>query len=190
MVGLLMLLFLSGYIVVMLSLLAWSGKHPLMIGAAVLLSYMLGSLIVMMSVSFIVGIFLFLAGVSGMMVAFLYVVALCPNPVFTGEGVSLNFFLFYMSWFMTLFFLPLFLILISNVFSFSIEIGSMAEEYQWLREPCMYNGLATLMPILGALLFLCMVSVVCLCGQQKQCLGGQNTVSSLMQFVGVKRLYT
>lgn len=36
----------------------------------------------------------------------------------------------------------------------------------------MCGGLAELMPILGILLFLCMVRVVLLCGQQKQCLGG------------------
>ena len=44
--------------------------------------FIFGRVIVGLGVSFVVGVFLFLTGVRGMMVAFLYVVALCPNPVF------------------------------------------------------------------------------------------------------------
>lgn len=46
----------------------------------------------------------------------------------------------------------------------------------------MFGGLAELIPFLGVLLFLCMVRVVVLCGQQKQCLGGH-------MFRGIKRSY-
>ena len=49
----------------------------------------MGSVLIRFRVRFVVGVFLFLTGVRGIIVAFLYVVALCPNPVFTGrEGDS------------------------------------------------------------------------------------------------------
>lgn len=68
---------------------------------------------------------------------------------------------------------PLAVLLISGMSGFSLEIGSAGETAQWLRDPRMCGGLAELIPALGFLLFLCMVRVVLLCGQQKQCLGGR-----------------
>lgn len=56
---------------------------------------------------------------------------------------------------------------------FGLEIRSIRETAQWLRDPRICGGLAELIPFLGFLLFLCIVRVVLLCGQQKQCLGGQ-----------------
>jgi len=66
--------------------LIWLARHPLRIGACVLLLYMGVSVLVRFVIRFVAGVFLFLTGVRGMMVAFLYVVALCPNPVFKAGG--------------------------------------------------------------------------------------------------------
>lgn len=66
-------------------------KHPLGVGGAILFLYIFGRVVVAFRVSFVVGVFLFLTGVSGMMVAFLYVVALCPNPVFISEGAGITY---------------------------------------------------------------------------------------------------
>lgn len=126
-------------------------------------------------VSFVVGIFLFLTGVRGMMVAFLYVVALCPNPVFSSDKVELQFLTYLLGWLFVAFIIPMRLILMMGGWRFGIECLSLSERVQWLREPSIYGGLATIMPLLGFVLFLCMVRVVCLCNEQKQCLGGQSS---------------
>nr|QID02650.1 NADH dehydrogenase subunit 6 [Scrobicularia plana] len=166
-----------------LSSLMWLAKHPLSVGAIILLSYMIGSVVVGVGFSFVVGVFLFLTGVSGMMVAFLYVVALCPNPVFVSEDTGKGYYYMALVGSVCVLFVPLTILISSYMFSFSSELGKVGESYQWLHDPSMFSGLAELMPFLGVLLFLCMVSVVVLCGQQKQCLGGHS-------YMGVKRTYS
>nr|YP_006576417.1 NADH dehydrogenase subunit 6 [Semele scabra]AEV94311.1 NADH dehydrogenase subunit 6 [Semele scabra] len=166
-------IFWVSYTVLVMSMVLWLVSHPLGVGGVVLFSYMLGSLMVGLSVSFVMGVFLFLTGVSGMMVAFLYVVALCPNPVFSsmsGKGASYG--LWYFVNLLVGCILPGVIMVKSAAHSFGLEVSVLSEGYQWGRDPFMFSGLAELMPFLGALLFLCMVSVVSLCGSQKQCLGG------------------
>nr|YP_009642905.1 NADH dehydrogenase subunit 6 [Gari elongata]QCQ20469.1 NADH dehydrogenase subunit 6 [Gari elongata] len=163
--------FWGGFLMMLLSCALWLAKHPLSIGACVLLLYMSTSVLVGLVVSFVAGVFLFLTGVSGMMVAFLYVVALCPNPVFKGDESSVkgsalvNLMLFVG--------IPVGALCVWVYRGFGVESGYLDESIQWFRDPCLLGGLAELLPFLGVLLFLCMVSVVSLCGQQKQCLGGQ-----------------
>nr|YP_006576393.1 NADH dehydrogenase subunit 6 [Hiatula diphos]YP_009642893.1 NADH dehydrogenase subunit 6 [Hiatula acuta]AEV94287.1 NADH dehydrogenase subunit 6 [Hiatula diphos]QCQ20457.1 NADH dehydrogenase subunit 6 [Hiatula acuta] len=168
--------FWGAYVMMFLSSALWLAKHPLSIGACVLLLYMGTSLIVGLVASFVMGVFLFLTGVSGMMVAFLYVVALCPNPVFksgvleASSGMG--------EYFLVLVGVPGVLLCMGVIMGFGVEMGLPGESSQWLRDPCMLGGLAELMPVLGVILFLCMVSVVSLCGQQKQCLGGYGLMST------------
>nr|YP_006576441.1 NADH dehydrogenase subunit 6 [Solecurtus divaricatus]AEV94335.1 NADH dehydrogenase subunit 6 [Solecurtus divaricatus] len=169
--GMVVVVFWSAYVLLFLSLALWFAKHPLGVGACVLLLYMVGSVVVGFVVSFVAGVFLFLTGVSGMMVAFLYVVALCPNPVFNVGGSEGRYHL--VSWGLVGV-LPAAMLVCSVLCGFGVEMGSLAESYQWMSDPCMFGGLGELMPFLGGLLFLCMVSVVSLCGQQKQCLGGSD----------------
>nr|AJC10807.1 NADH deshydrogenase subunit 6 [Macoma balthica]AJC10820.1 NADH deshydrogenase subunit 6 [Macoma balthica]AJC10833.1 NADH deshydrogenase subunit 6 [Macoma balthica]AJC10846.1 NADH deshydrogenase subunit 6 [Macoma balthica] len=163
-----------GYLMLVLGLMMGLTKHPLGVGGSILFLYMFGSVLVAFSVSFVVGVFLFLTGVSGMMVAFLYVVALCPNPVFVSEGGGISYRQVWVSVLMVGFVCPLIVLFGSGSFDYGVEMGSVSELSQWLRDPSMCGGLAELMPMLGILLFLCMVSVVLLCGQQKQCLGGMS----------------
>nr|YP_009431944.1 NADH dehydrogenase subunit 6 [Donax trunculus]ATA66393.1 NADH dehydrogenase subunit 6 [Donax trunculus] len=187
--NLMLFMFWGGYMLVLFSLLMWSAKHPLMVGSLILLSYMFGSLLVSFNISFVMGIFLFLTGVSGMMVAFLYVVALCPNPVFKGLSVSMSFMMYLVAWVVVGATIPA-LIMFSEVsFSYGLEAESLSESVECLRDPCMFGGLASLMPLLGAILFLCMVSVVSLCVQQKQCLGGHDMLGGSQSSVTFKRLY-
>ncbi len=168
----LLIVFWSSYLMLVFGLFMWLAEHPLRVGGLVLFLYMVGSVVVGFSVRFVVGVFLFLTGVRGMMVAFLYVVALCPNPVFTGrEGeVTYNYLTFVV---ISLSFLgPCLIIGLRNAIGLSVEMEALSESFQWLRDPCICAGLADLMPFLGVLLFLCIIRVVALCGQQKQCLGG------------------
>nr|YP_009431957.1 NADH dehydrogenase subunit 6 [Donax variegatus]ATA66406.1 NADH dehydrogenase subunit 6 [Donax variegatus] len=167
-------IFWASYMMVVFSLIMWSARHPLMIGVLVLMSYMFGSALISFNVSFVIGIFLFLTGVSGMMVAFLYVVALCPNPVFKELAVSLSYSYYIFMWFMVSLVVPGGVIYAEAKSNFGLEVGSLGEAGEWYRDLCMAGGLSNLMPLLGFVLFLCMVSVVSLCVQQKQCLGGHN----------------
>lgn len=83
------LVFWARYAILAVRLSICLARHPLMVGGCVLFMYIFGRVLVSFRVSFVIGVFLFLTGVRGMMVAFLYVVALCPNPVFiTSEGWS------------------------------------------------------------------------------------------------------
>jgi len=163
--------------------LIWLAKHPLRVGASILFLYIIGSGVVSVSVRFVVGVFLFLTGVSGIIVAFLYVVALCPNPVFSAEDGARDRNITLLVGSACGGLIPVVGLLIIYWFSFNTEVGRPGENYQWLRDPSICGGLAELMPFLGALLFLCMVRVVVLCGQQKQCLGGHS-------YMGVKRSYS
>jgi len=87
-------------------------------------------------------------------------------------------------------FCPVFVLVLGRIGGFGLEIGSLGESFQWIREPCIVTGLAELMPLLGVLLFLCMVRVVRLCGQQKQCLGGQGLMFEGLSVAGhTKRSY-
>merc|ERR1711860_192456 len=132
-----------------------------------------GRVIISFSIRFVVGVFLFLTGVRGIIVAFLYVVALCPNPVFVPrEGEKTYGRYLFILIFLSLV-LPIVVLSIRGWSGFNTEIASLNESLQWLRDPYICGGLADLIPFLGLLLFLCMVRVVILCGQQKQCLGGQ-----------------
>ena len=152
----------------------WFAKHPLRVGACVLMLYISMSVVVGFVVSFVAGVFLFLTGVRGIIVAFLYVVALCPNPVFKANdniGLRSGFFLF-----SVLGGGSVVITLVGTVMGYNVEVLTRGESLQWLRDPCMVGGLAELIPLLGVLLFLCMVSVVRLCGQQKQCLGGHGLI--------------
>lgn len=166
----------------MLGSLIWFAKHPLRVGGVILFSYMLGSVVVGVGFSFVVGVFLFLTGVSGMIVAFLYVVALCPNPVFISEDGGKGYSYIVLSVLVCSLIIPVGVLSCGYLFSFRDELGKAGENYQWFRDPRIFRGLAELMPFLGVLLFLCIVSVVVLCGQQKQCLGGHS-------YMGVKRSY-
>nr|YP_006576381.1 NADH dehydrogenase subunit 6 [Iridona iridescens]AEV94275.1 NADH dehydrogenase subunit 6 [Iridona iridescens] len=178
-----MVLFWSSYMLLVFGMFMWLAEHPLSVGALILFLYMVGSLMVGFSVSFVVGVFLFLTGVSGMMVAFLYVVALCPNPVFSDRDGETTYgqVVFVLS--IVSVFFPLFMIFVGSSASMPVEMVSLWESVQWLRDPCMCAGLSDLMPFLGLLLFLCMVSVVMLCGQQKQSLGGHGFWSSKRSYV-------
>nr|YP_009642880.1 NADH dehydrogenase subunit 6 [Hiatula chinensis]QCQ20444.1 NADH dehydrogenase subunit 6 [Hiatula chinensis] len=185
--SIMLIVFWGGYVMLLLSSVLWLAKHPLSIGACVLLLYMGTSVVIGLVASFVMGVFLFLTGVSGMMVAFLYVVALCPNPVFKGGvtqdgGGTMEYALIFAG-------LPIVLFSSSVGAGFKVEMGFPSESGQWLRDPCMLGGLAELMPILGVILFLCMVSVVSLCGQQKQCLGGYGFVNGDGGAIYTKRSY-
>ena len=68
---------------------------------------------------------------------------------------------------------PLALVCVRVNRGFKVEVARLADSLQWFRDPYMYRGLAELIPFLGVILFLCIIRVVLLCGQQKQCLGGQ-----------------
>nr|YP_009642917.1 NADH dehydrogenase subunit 6 [Sanguinolaria ovalis]QCQ20481.1 NADH dehydrogenase subunit 6 [Sanguinolaria ovalis] len=182
-----LIVFWGGYMMLLLSSVLWLAKHPLSIGACVLLLYMGTSVVVGLVASFVMGVFLFLTGVSGMMVAFLYVVALCPNPVFKGgvsevDGGVMEYILIFAG-------VPITLFGLSVVAGFGVEMSFPNESGQWLRDPCMLGGLAEMMPVLGVILFLCMVSVVSLCGQQKQCLGGYGSVAGGGGITYTKRSY-
>jgi len=152
------------------------------VGASILFLYIIGRGIVRVGIRFVIGVFLFLTGVSGIIVAFLYVVALCPNPVFKAEGGAGGQNGIVLGSFICGVLGPTTGLILIYSFSFNTEAGKIGENYQWLRDPSMCGGLAELMPFLGVLLFLCMVRVVVLCGQQKQCLGGHS-------YMGVKRSY-
>nr|YP_009431970.1 NADH dehydrogenase subunit 6 [Donax vittatus]ATA66419.1 NADH dehydrogenase subunit 6 [Donax vittatus] len=188
--GLSLAMFWGGYMLILFSLLMWTAKHPLLVGGLILLSYMLGSMMISFNVSFVIGIFLFLTGVSGMMVAFLYVVALCPNPVFKGFKISMSYLSYLVSWVVVSSLIPGLIVFSEYTMSFGLEMESLGESVEWFRDPSMFGGLANLMPLLGGILFLCMVSVVSLCVQQKQCLGGHDMSNSLMSSSSyLKRLY-
>nr|AQZ26104.1 NADH dehydrogenase subunit 6 [Semelidae sp. STW-2017] len=169
-----LLVFWSSYMMLVLSMFLWLAKHPLSVGGGILLLYMAGSALVSLVVSFVVGIFLFLTGVSGMMVAFLYVVALCPNPIFDVSKESLSLKNFICVVILIVIFMPIIFMWFSVSNGNNPNNGVTSDNYQWLNDPSMFGGLAELMPFLGLLLFLCMVSVVVLCGRQKQCLGGHS----------------
>ena len=158
--------------ILVLGLFIWLAEHPLSVGGLVLFLYIMGRVVVGIRIRFVVGVFLFLTGVRGIMVAFLYVVALCPNPVFIGREGEIVY--GYLVSIISLFSLlgPCLVIGFSRTMGLGTEMRRLSESIQWLRDPCMSAGLAYLMPFLGLLLFLCIVRVVALCGQQKQCLGG------------------
>jgi len=149
----------------------WVAKHPLRVGGSILFLYIMGRVVVGFTVNFIIGVFLFLTGVSGMIVAFLYVVALCPNPIFKGNETRYKYIIFVT--FIITVLCPVFIMSVRARLGFDVEMSSLVESMQWLRDPYMFSGLAEIIPFLGILLFLCIVRVVVLCGQQKQCLGGQ-----------------
>lgn len=158
-------------------------KHPLRVGGCILMLYITGRVIVGFGVRFVIGIFLFLTGVRGIIVAFLYVVALCPNPIFdlskSDERVRLLL-IFFVGMILLI---PLLFVLVMGLGDVFSKLTNVDRKFQWLRDPTMSGGLVEIMPFLGVLLFLCIVRVVVLCGYQKQCLGGH-------RFAGVKRFYT
>ena len=123
-----------------------------------------------------------------MMVAFLYVVALCPNPVFLSERLEIPFLKYVISWAFVRVVIPGFLLMIVRGSRFRLELLSISEEVQWLREPSMFRGLSLLIPLLGLILFLCIVRVVCLCNEQKQCLGGHGLLRE-GSYTSAKREY-
>nr|YP_006576405.1 NADH dehydrogenase subunit 6 [Nuttallia olivacea]AEV94299.1 NADH dehydrogenase subunit 6 [Nuttallia olivacea] len=175
------------YSMVLVSLLMCSVTHPLSMGASILILYTISSVVVCFGASFVVGVFLFLTGVSGMLVAFLYAVALCPNPVFTTKvyDVYPQDKYFNVNWWQVLVMIfPLVVGLFSYMRSFYLEGGYMSHKYQWMRDPEMGGGLTELMPFMGVLLFLCVVMVAFMCSHQKQCLGGHKKGA-----VGTKRSY-
>ena len=86
-----LVIFWFSYFMLLLGVVLWVAKHPLRVGGSILFLYISGRVLVGFAVRFIVGVFLFLTGVRGIMVAFLYVVALCPNPVFSEEKVDIGY---------------------------------------------------------------------------------------------------
>lgn len=179
----LMILFWCGWLILVFSLIIIIGKHPLTIGGCLLILYIMGSVVVRFGVRFLLGVFLFLTGVRGIIVAFLYVVALCPNPVFELSGVKRRIRLGVIVIMVVLVSTPLFMVIIISFEGLIGDLNNISNSFQWLQDPVIFGGLANLIPFLGVLLFLCIVRVVILCGQQKQCLGGH-------RFTGVKRSYT
>lgn len=167
----------------MLSLIIWLAKHPLRVGGCILLLYIIGSVVLRLDVRFVVGIFLFLTGVRGIIVAFLYVVALCPNPVFNYRNRSYRVQLLLLFIFIMVILIGLFFVIVIRSNGLMVGVVNNSYKFQWAYDPVIFGGLADLMPLLGLLLFLCIVRVVVLCGQQKQCLGGH-------RFRGIKRLYS
>ena len=157
-------------------LLMWLVEHPLSVGGLILFLYMVGSVLVGFRIRFVVGVFLFLTGVSGIIVAFLYVVALCPNPAFINVDRGVGYAQIFMLVGLISFVGPLVVIVVRRSIGMGTEVEGLSESLQWIRDPCICAGLANLIPFLGFLLFLCIVSVVMLCGQQKQCLGGHGMV--------------
>lgn len=177
-----LIIFWIRYIILVSRLLIWVAKHPLRVGASILFLYIIGRGIVRVGIRFVIGVFLFLTGVSGIIVAFLYVVALCPNPVFKAEDGAGDHNGLVLGSLICGVLGPIVGLVLIYSFSFNTETGKIGENYQWFRDPTICGGLAELIPFLGVLLFLCMVRVVVLCGQQKQCLGGH-------RYMGVKRSY-
>lgn len=162
----------------------------MVIGGLVLFSFILGRALIRLNVRFVIGIFLFLTGVSGIIVAFLYVVALCPNPVLKGFPSGASLFYSISMWVFAGVFIPLIIIFSEFEGRYGIEIESIREIVEWFRDPCIFRGLSNLIPLLGVLLFLCIVRVVSLCMRQKQCLGGQGSSNiSGGANISVKRLY-
>ena len=175
---------------ILFSLLIWRAKHPLLVGGLILLSYMLGRILIRFNVRFVIGIFLFLTGVRGIIVAFLYVVALCPNPVFKGFKISISYLSYLIRWVVVRSLIPGTIIFREYAVRFGLEMGRLGERTEWLRDPSIFGGLAGLIPLLGGILFLCMVRVVRLCVQQKQCLGGHDMSNSFgPSSTYLKRLY-
>ena len=91
-----------------------------------LVVYILGRVVVGYAVRFVIGIFLFLTGVRGIMVAFLYVVALCPNPVFTSAG-GVSYGRLVVGALAVGVVCPVCFRVFSTVFSFGMEIGEVSE---------------------------------------------------------------
>jgi hypothetical protein len=124
------LVFWGSYMVLVFRLFIWLAEHPLSIGGLVLFLYMRGRALVRFRIRFVVGVFLFLTGVSGIIVAFLYVVALCPNPVFTAREGDRGYSLIFLTLFSLIFIGP-FVILIRRVRNgFGVELEALAESLQ------------------------------------------------------------
>jgi hypothetical protein len=119
-----------GYLILVLGLRMGLTKHPLGVGGAILFLYMSGRVMVAFRVSFVAGVFLFLTGVSGIMVAFLYVVALCPNPVFISRGAGISYRQVWVGVIIVGFICPLAVLLIRGRISYGVEIGSLRESSQ------------------------------------------------------------
>ncbi len=125
-----LVIFWFRYLILVLGLGLWVAKHPLRVGGSILFLYISGRVLVGFTVSFLVGIFLFLTGVRGMMVAFLYVVALCPNPVFRSEDERNNYFRLVFVLFTLVVVLPMVLLCSSVGIGFRVEVFSLVESAQ------------------------------------------------------------
>jgi hypothetical protein len=116
-----------GYLILVLGLIIGLTKHPLGVGGSILFLYIFGRVLVAFRVRFVVGVFLFLTGVRGIMVAFLYVVALCPNPVFVSEGGGISYRQVWVRVLIVGFVCPLIVLFGRGRLDYGVEIGSVRE---------------------------------------------------------------
>ena len=113
------------------SMFVWLVKHPLSVGGLILFLYIMGRVRVGVMVRFVLGLFLFLTGVRGIIVAFLYVVALCPNPVFKGGWVSRSGYGRLLArFFIVSLVTPLSVLFVRVIGRFKLEAGLLMESFQ------------------------------------------------------------
>nr|YP_009344618.1 NADH dehydrogenase subunit 6 [Panopea abrupta]APU51879.1 NADH dehydrogenase subunit 6 [Panopea abrupta] len=144
---------------------AMSSSHPLVLGGMLLLLSLFSVLYMVMKISSLVGLFLFLVFIGGLLVLFSYVVSLSSNPFISGKVSELTHLLFGMVLLGVLGFSMLSLCL------YSVGVGGVVSvlvgAFQWLKLVVVSKLWLKMIIFLSLLLFLSMVAVVNVCSSFK-----------------------
>lgn len=144
---------------------AMSRRHPLVLGGMLLLLSLLSVLYIVIKISSLVGLFLFLVFIGGLLVLFSYVVSLSSNPFISGRVSELEYLLLGMLLLRVLGFFVLSLCLYSV--GVGRIVGILVGGFQWLKLVVIRKLWLKIIIFLRLLLFLSIVVVVNVCSSFK-----------------------